>query len=231
MSNLTKLLFFDIETVGMTRTLGDLEKMNPVLAEQVKKYEDWFYKRFPEDKDIGLSEVFERRSALVPEFAKVITISFGFLNEDGTVKMKTIANDDEKTVLQKSRQIFEKVNDLDYILCGHNIKNFDIPMLAKRMMVHGMEPPAIFPSYDTKPWDVKALDVREVWSYGNLYFPSSLDLICASLGIQSSKDGDVKGDNVHYSYWEGKKLKEIADYCEKDVECTIEIVKKINNLK
>jgi len=61
-----KLLFLDIETVGIEPTWDDLVKNRPALSFQFQNYLDWFQKRFPEDADKPISEMFVNRSALVP---------------------------------------------------------------------------------------------------------------------------------------------------------------------
>ena len=92
-------------------------------------------------------------------------------------------------------------------------------------------PSKILPSYDTKPWEVKAIDTKEIWQYGAYTAIGSLDLLCASLNIESPKNGEVTGENVHDAYWNKQMLKEISDYCEKDVEVLIHAIKKLKELK
>ena len=58
-----------------------------------------------------------------------------------------------------------------------------------------------------------------------------LDLVCSTMGIPTPKDGEVTGDKVHETYWGEQKLKEISEYCEKDVDVLIEFIKKLKNLK
>ncbi len=55
---ITKLLFLDIETVGVHPNFETLESVNPELSFQFKNYFDWFQKRFPEDADKGHSQMF-----------------------------------------------------------------------------------------------------------------------------------------------------------------------------
>ena len=69
---LTKILFLDIETVGLTPDFESLEKFYPDLAYQFENYLDWFEKRFPEHKDAGPSEMFYNKAALVSEFLKIV---------------------------------------------------------------------------------------------------------------------------------------------------------------
>jgi predicted PolB exonuclease-like 3'-5' exonuclease len=234
---ITKILFLDIETVGGCPDLESCERFSPEIAEQFHKYFDWFIKRFPEDNTIDKSEielkneVFKKRAALVPEFAKIICVSMAFVLEKGEVKKQTFSGDDEKELLLQVRNLLDRCHNLDFYLCGHNLKNFDIPMLAKRMIIKGIKPSKILPSYDTKPWEVKAIDTKEIWQYGAYTSIGSLDLVCSTMGIPTPKDGEVTGDKVHHAYWMEQKLPQISEYCEKDVNVLIEFIKKLKELK
>jgi hypothetical protein len=98
------------------------------------------------------------------------------------------------------------------------------------MLINGILPSAILPSYDTKPWEIKAIDTKEVWQYGQFGAISSLELMCISLGIESSKNMEVTGNKVHDAFWFENKYDEIQEYCEKDVEVLINVVTKIMSL-
>jgi hypothetical protein len=101
----------------------------------------------------------------------------------------------------------------------------------KRMVINDIMPPSILPTYDTKPWDIKAIDTKEIWQFGAYTAIGSLELMCTSLDIPSSKEGEVTGDKVHDAYWNRNMLKEIAEYCERDVLVLIDVIKKLKNLK
>ena len=228
---ITKILFLDIETVGGCPDLESCERFSPEIAEQFEKYYDWFQKRFPEDINLTKDEVFKKRSALVPEFAKIICVSMAFVMDNGEVKKQTFSGDDEKVLLTQVRSLLDRCHKLDFYLCGHNLKNFDIPMLAKRMIINGILPSKLLPSYDTKPWEVKAIDTKEIWQYGSYTSIGSLDLVCSTMGIDTPKDGEVTGDKVHHAYWVEQKLQQISEYCEKDVDVLIQFIKKLKELK
>jgi predicted PolB exonuclease-like 3'-5' exonuclease len=234
---ITKILFLDIETVGGCPDYDSCLKFNPRIAEQFENYFDWFLKRFPEDNTVEyehhqhIDSVFKKRAALVPEFAKIICVSVAFVMDNGDIKKQTFSGDNEEELLIDVRNLLDRCHKLDFYLCGHNLKNFDIPMLAKRMIINGIMPSKILPSYDTKPWEVKAIDTKEVWQYGAYTAIGSLDLVCSTMGIPTPKDGEVTGATVHKSYWEKQMLSEIAEYCEKDVEVLVEFIKKLKELK
>ena len=228
---ITKILFLDIETVGGCPDYESCERFSPSIANQFDKYFDWFQKRFPEDNGLTKDEVFKKRAALVPEFAKIVCVSMAFVMDNGDIKKQTFSGDDEKELLLQVRNLLDRCQKLDFYLCGHNLKNFDIPMMAKRMIINGIMPSKLLPSYDTKPWEVKAIDTKEIWQYGAYTSIGSLDLMCSCLDIPTPKDGEVTGDKVHSAYWEEQKLKEISEYCEKDVVVLIDAIKKLKELK
>ena len=237
---INKILFLDIETVGLCRNWEGCKENHPNIAEQFVKYFDWFLKRFPEDnvETDGLEEelqkmndIYEKRSALVPEFAKIVCVSMAFMTKDG-IKQQTFSNHDEKQLLMDVRDLLDRCHKLDFYLCGHNLKNFDIPMLAKRMIINGIMPSKILPSYDTKPWEVKAIDTKEIWQYGSYTSIGSLDLVCSTMGIDTPKDGPIHGGNVHEVYWNNQsRLDEISEYCEKDVKVLVDFITKLKELK
>ena len=175
--------------------------------------------------------VFRKRAALVPEFAKIVCVSMAFVLDNGEVKKQTFSGDDEEKLLLEVRNLLDRTHKLDFYLCGHNLKNFDIPMLAKRMIINGLEPSKILPSYDTKPWEVKAIDTKEIWQYGAYSAIGSLDLMCACLDIPTPKGGPINGSMVHEAYWGGGRLREISEYCDKDVEVLVDAIMKLKSLK
>lgn len=226
-----KLLFFDLETVGIEKDYTTLNEKNPELGRLFESYRNWFEKRYPEDEGKSLDEIFKNHAALVSDFSKIIVASFSFITPNNEVHTTTFADDDEKKLLQDVKNLLDKVLKLDFYLCGHNIKGFDMPMLSKRFIVNGIKPPKILPSLGTKPWDLKAIDTKELWQFGSFNSPASLDLMCVALGVESPKTGEVSGNMVHETYWDLNGLQPIAEYCERDVKVLLEVMNKIYDLK
>lgn len=236
---LNKLLFIDIETVGISSTFENFKQDYPELYHQYCKYYDWFLKRFPEEdtavssKDLAdkkKKRIFESRASLVPEFAKIICVSAGVVDKEGELKKMSYFNSDEKVLLEEVNKLLGRVNGTGFSICGHNVKNFDIPMIAKRMMINGIRPSSILPNYDTKPWEVRAVDTKDFWQYGQFGALSSLELMCVSMGIPTPKSDEISGDKIHHLFWNENKYDLIKEYCEKDVDTVFEVVKKIKNL-
>jgi len=124
-----------------------------------------------------------------------------------------------------------KCGEMGYWLCGHNVKNFDIPMLGKRMVINEILPPKILPSYDTKPWEIRAIDTREIWQFGQYASISTLDLMCGVMDVESSKSEEMDGSKVHEVFWNEKNLEKISNYCEKDVIVLYKLMDKLLKLK
>jgi predicted PolB exonuclease-like 3'-5' exonuclease len=228
--SLNKILFIDIETVGVSSTYKNFKSDYPELHSVFIKNTDWFLKRFTEDSELSIDQIFESRAALVPEFAKIICVSAGVVDKEGELKKMSYFNSDEKVLLEEVNKLLNRVNGPGYSICGHNVKNFDIPMLAKRMMINGIKPSSILPSYDTKPWEIRAIDTKEIWQYGQFGALSSLELMCISMGIPTPKSDEISGDKIHHLFWNENKYDLIKEYCEKDVDTVFEVVKKIKNL-
>lgn len=233
---LDKLLFFDIESVSQYEDLYDMTEDKLKMWES---YYDSFRKKVTDESRIDSEimskkdiqrEVYRQTAAFFPEFGKVACVSMAFVTKDGEVRFESFYGEDELHILTEVRKIFDKIEPLGFDLCGQSIKIFDIPFLGKRYFINGMKPPKLFPSHETKPWDLRVVDTKEVWQFGNNWSLSSLDLICSSLNIESPKNGDVKGDSVTTNYWEGNH-EEIKEYCERDVKALVDIITKLNNLK
>lgn len=227
-----KILFFDIETVGIEKDLDSLKENNKHLYTVFMRYIDWFYKRFPEDSNLSPDALFQNRAALIPEFSKIICFSAGYLDKTkDDIKIKNFSDANEYELLVEVKGFLEKISNLNFVLCGHNIKSFDLPILSKRMIINNILPPKILPDYSVKPWDIKVIDTKEIWQFSNNYSLCSLDLICAALGVESPKTGEVVGNKVHNEFWSTGNLKSISEYCAKDVESTFNIIKKLIELK
>jgi uncharacterized protein YprB with RNaseH-like and TPR domain len=227
---LTKFLFLDIETVGIEPDWDSLKKNREPLSFQFENYFDWFQKRFPEDADKGVEQMFVNRAALVPEFSRIACVSVAFVTDKGETKMQSFSDPDEKKLLKDVQKLLHRIGNLGFYLCGHNVKGFDIPVLAKRMIMNGILPPKILPGHDTKPWEIKALDTKELWQYGGYGSIASLELMCVCLGVESSKTMEVTGNKVHEAFWIKKDYEGIVKYCEKDVSVLIDVVSKLMTL-
>jgi hypothetical protein len=226
--NINKLLFLDIETVGAYQDLDDLYSEDKQLY---KVWEDsgyeYFKRQYPEDSELSSNDVFSKRAGLLAEFGKIVCVSVGFVLDSGETKLDSFTGN-EKEILTKCSSLLNRVDNLGFLICGHNIKNFDLPYIGKRMVINNIAVPSIIPNYKIKPWESRVLDTKEVWNFNSYRGLSSLELVCASLGIPNPKDNEVNGANLHSFYYDKRDLEKIKKYCEEDVKSLINFVKKIN---
>ncbi len=229
--NISNILFLDIETVPVSKDFNDL---SPIMQELWKKKSKYWLKD-TEENDASYAELFSTKAGIYAEFAKVVCISVGYikeLNGKKEMRLNSYYGEDEKKVLEDFSALLNKHfnNPTKYFLCGHNIKEFDIPFLSRRMIVNGLPLPAMLDIAGKKPWETKHLcDTMEMWKFGDYKNYTSLNLLAAILGIKSPKD-DIDGSMVGMVYWEENDLERIKIYCEKDVLTVAQIYLRMHNL-
>lgn len=223
--SLKKLLYFDVETASGFQTLDELKKENPRLAILWEKRAD-YYRKSEYSDETGSDVIYSEKSALEPEFSRVVCVSFGTIEESGESRFISFHGSDEKNILNKSNKVFNNAIVKGWKLCGHNIKAFDVPCLGKRMLYSGITPSSNIMVGDKKPWEIPFVDTSELFSFGSWMMQKSLslDLLACSLGIDSPKD-DISGSEVSKVYWAGESER-IKEYCEKDVKTVIDILDK-----
>lgn len=228
--DLSKLLFIEVATASQEKSFSELESKNPTIAKIFSDSRFSFAERFPEFKSgienngIDSNFLYEKCAGIYPEFGKIICVSLGALNNEGNVKISTFKGS-EKDILLKVRAVLDKASE-KYTLCGHNIKSFDIPYLGKRYLINGLKPPVLLPTHETKPWEIKALDIREIWTFGGFKSFSSLNIISNLLGIENKST--VEGDKISGYYW-NNEIEKVVEYCEGEIKLTIEVIKKYNS--
>ena len=210
-----KVLFIDIETVPAYETFHELPEVFKDLwrdkAERMKERETY-----------SAEELYFMKSGVFAEFAKVICICIGAIHNDkGTMRfrVKSFAGDNEHDVLHDFKQLLDaKYNDLsNQYMCAHNGIEFDYPFTARRMVINGIELPAMLNIGGTKSWNNPfLLDTLEHWKFGDMKGTISLNLMAACLNVPSPKD-DISGKDVAKVYYKEKDLDRIVTYCCKDV--------------
>lgn len=207
------LLFIDIETASCVGDFGELdERMQEIWNKKALLLKN--------ESQATPAELFFQRAAIYAEFGKVICISVGFLhwNSDNEMclKVKSIAGDDEKVLLDEFRQLLEKYPDDQLTLCAHNGKEFDFPYLCRRILINSLELPRSMQFSGKKPWEILHQDTLEMWKFGDYKNYTPLDLLAALFKIPTSKS-DISGQDVTRVYYVEKDLPRICRYCREDV--------------
>ena len=210
---LTDILFLDIETVPK---YSDMSEMPESFQKHWDKKSSYF--RSAEE---SAADVY-KRAGIYSEFGKIICISVGFIFND-KFRVKSFAGDDEMQVLSDFANLINKWDNGSKLLCGHNLKEFDVPYIARRMLVNGIKLPDAFDIAGKKPWEVKHLDTLDLWKFGDYKNYTSLALLADLFDIPTPKD-DIDGSQVCDVYHIEKDLNRIIVYCEKDVLCVANLL-------
>jgi predicted PolB exonuclease-like 3'-5' exonuclease len=161
------------------------------------------------------------RAGIYAEFGKIVCISAGKIFRKGkerAFRVKSYYGHDEKTLLLGFSELLTgfMANPL-HKLCAHNGQEFDIPFIARRLLINGLPLPSILDIAGAKPWEIKdiMLDTLQLWKFGDYKHYSSLELLCTVFDIPTPKD-DIDGSQVAGIYYGTSDIKRIARYCEKD---------------
>ena len=224
---LENLLLIDIETVPQHPSFDLLN-------------DDW--KQLWEEKTLrslpdftSAAEFYPQRAGVMAEFAKIVCISIGYFAKQNAalqLRLKSFFGDDEKKLLQ---DFIATVNQMEtknnkWSFAGHNIKEFDIPFICRRLIINGLRIPPYLDFQNMKPWDTNTIDTFQYWRFGDYKNYTSLKLLAAALGVPSPKD-DIDGSMVAEVYWKERNLQRIATYCQKDVVTTGNIILRFKNLE
>lgn len=234
MNNLQHILFLDVETVSVSRSYSDLDDRGRGLWKQKIGYLSRKDERPWTEEDYAQS--FSDKAAIYAEFGKAIVISVGVIGQvdanGPALRIKSFYGHDEKEILTSFAQLLDRnFNDPNlHVLCGHNIREFDVPYLCRRMTIQQVPLPNLFNLTGKKPWEVRYIaDTLEMWKYGDLKNYTSLDLLAYSLGIPSPKE-QMDGSKVGHAYWHEDRLEEIRQYCERDVVTAAQVYLRLNQL-
>ncbi len=220
------LFLMDIETVSQA---ADFDILNDEWKEL---WTEKSLKSLP--PEMSVEEHYAKRAAIFAEFAKVICISTGYFRKEGDewqLRIKSFYSENEKEVLENFSKMLTQIQTKNskWIFTGHNIKEFDIPFLCRRMIVNNVEIPSIMDFQNMRPWETPSLDTLHLWRFGDYKHYISLKLLAATLGVPSPKD-DIDGSKVGEVFWRENDLPRIVTYCQKDVVTVGNIILRFKNL-
>ncbi|MDR2928849.1 MAG: 3'-5' exonuclease [Cytophagaceae bacterium] len=219
--SIENILFFDIETVPLQ---SEFKALDPVLQELWDKKSAYFRTMEQTPADVY------QRAGIYAEFGKIVCISAGIVfTKEGErfFKLKSFYGHNEKQLLLDFGQLLLSfcANPRNK-LCGHNIKEFDIPFVARRMIINCIPLPPVLHIAGKKPWEVQFIDTLELWKFGDYKHYTSLKLLTHILDIPSPKD-DIDGSQVGDVYYVQNDIERIAVYCEKDVFATAQLLLRL----
>ena len=223
---LENILLIDIETVPQYGSFNDMDDTWKEL------WEEKVQRTLPEDTTAA--DFYPLRAGVMAEFSKIVCISIGYFRKEGLalqLRIKSFYGDDEKKLLQEFLTVVHQLeaSNNSWSFTGHNIKEFDIPFICRRLVVNGIMIPPYLDFQNMKPWETNIVDTFQYWRFGDFKHYTSLKLLAAALGVPSPKD-DIDGSMVGEVYWKEKNIQRIVTYCQKDVVTTGNIIMRFKNL-
>ncbi|NJC27394.1 ribonuclease H-like domain-containing protein [Neolewinella antarctica] len=226
--DITKVLFLDVETVSGARSYAEMGETMQQL---------WGYKapsalrRYNEElTEEEIADSYLEKAGIFAEFGKIVCISVGFVFRDKAdkrlrIRLKSFADNDEKQLLHDFNTMLDQYygDTATQFICGHNIKEFDVPYMCRRTVINQLKLPRMLDIVGKKPWETKhLLDTLALWKFGDYKNYTSLKLLAGVFGFPTPKD-DIDGSDVGRVFWEEDDLPRIATYCEKDVLATAQL--------
>jgi len=220
------ILFFDIETVPIwgdwTEMPGEIFecwwnrvkwKFNPVTISERKLEEDKF-----------ICEQWEKIGTMA-EFSRVACIAKGCLRENKP-QIQSECLEKENEMLENFKNTLDTHPKGAEILCTHNGNTFDIPFLAARMLIHGVQIPDQLDMIGVKPWFIPHIDTMDLWPASKFVSMRTLALV---MGLPDPK-GDMSGADVAEAF-AAKEYGKIERYAERDVLTLMNIFRNFRNEK
>ena len=195
-------LFLDIETI-------------PAEEEKHKLLKEIYDRDLDRGKKLSEWEDYLAETNFDGAFGRICCISYA-INDNNPVSL----SGDETEILKKFWEIAREAD----LFIGFNLLNFDLKFIYQRSMIHGIRPSIDlnFARYKNFP----IFDVMQEWNKWDMRSSISLHKLAKALNIPSPKDGEIEGKDVGQAYKEGR-IKKICEYCQRDVEATRTIYKKL----
>jgi 3'-5' exonuclease len=217
-------LFIDIETVPAQPTL---ELLDPGWQ---SLWNARISKTMPEM--VEPETAYLQRAGIMAEFGRIVCIASGYFSEDKSrgktlFKVRAVAGEDETALLREWVGMVDKFYALfpAFRFVGHNIKEFDIPYICRRLLALGLPLPKYLQISGMKPWETNMVDTMHQWRFGDTRHSVSLNLLAHVLNIPTPKD-DIDGSQVQEVFYKEKNLDRIKKYCVKDVVTVARVMQR-----
>ena len=222
------ILYLDIETLPADeKSFEKLKFLYGRKLEKKAKKKDISEEIVIEDGDSNF-ESYIKNTSFDGGFGRLLCIGVALNNEDPDCYFDE--NDEKKTL----EQFWEIAGRCD-LFVGHNVMDFDLRFLWQRSIVLGIKPTwqdtdqgrlkyITFAKYRRFP----IFDTMHEWAKWGWSKDGSVGLehLALSLDIPTPKNA-IDGSKV-FDFYKARKIKEICDYCKRDVETVRAIYKKMN---
>ncbi len=209
---LENLILLDIETVSELASYNELDEEFQAL---------WDRKAHFFRDDATPEDAYIQRAGLYAEFAKIVCITVAYFRrqDDGQfhLRVKSFHDLDERDILENFKNLLNAhFSSRRYLFSGHNVRDFDLPFICRRMLINGVKLPYKFGVGGLKPWNVSTIDTFQIWKFGDHKNYASLRLLMKVLQIDYPAE-HLDGKDINDLYWHENDLQAVKDHCQRDV--------------
>ncbi|MCS7189826.1 MAG: ribonuclease H-like domain-containing protein [Bacteroidia bacterium] len=240
-----RVIFIDIEVAPIYASLSQ-------VPPELRSY--WENKYNPEklktNSSLTTEEYFSEKSGIHALYSRVVCIGIGyFCIVDGRGyqwEEEIIYDIDEAKLLRSFTERWEKFHTFyqeksrivlppdapTYAVCGHNIANFDIPFLGRRLLISKIPLPSFWQeAQNAQLWQLKnpaVIDTMLLWNFTsreNSHIP--LEILALALEIPFRKS--LTHEQIREAFYQWMKSKDqndihpVLDYCLTDVRTTAKV--------
>lgn len=213
------LVVIDIETVPAYQNYEQLDEVSAVFWNAKSKL---ISPLTPEES--------YQKAGIYAEFGKIVCISIGMffkVNRKTKFKVTSFAHVSEIEVLKQFIGFLSRMPK-NMRFAGHNVREFDIPFICRRLLINQFEIPAQLDFMAKKPWENPLVDTLHLWRFGDYKHYTSLALLAHIFNLPSPKV-DLDGSMVStFFYQKMDGLQAIATYCKNDVITCARLLQRLN---
>lgn len=205
--DISKALYWDIES----HRVNEWDQISPAMQ---KAFIGHYYDAQSYDTP---ADHYAEIAGLYAEFSHVICVVFGFVNPaDNQFVTFESHGKNELEILNFCRKVFDAYEKAGYFLVDFNGSTCDRPYMAKRYVINRQSVPSMINEMGLKPWEKNNVDFMDEWKLGD-YKRTSLEMVCASLGVECKTD-KIGGDNLYQYNIDEMPWDQLVHYCTMDVE-------------
>ena len=219
-------VFVDLETLPTEQTDFIEDVKPPGTITKKETLEKWAIEKQPKLQEQALL-----KTSLDTSLAQVCCIGWSYGGEVYTLDTMSVDGWEEADILRMfladiSRNMHAEHGRLRRpIFVGHNIVEFDLPILFHKCIIHRVAVPAWLPKPTWRPYDERVYDTMTNWS--GLRHRISLDKLCRVVGLEGK---EITGEDV-YTLWQQQQFQKIRNYCKTDVRRVMSVYKLIEDLE
>lgn len=207
------LIFFDIETATIHKKLDSKSEMFKTFQYKNRNRETG---ELPGIKET--QELYDKIGGLSPIYSKIVAIGILYI-KDNKFNTKVLTGE-ESDILKEFYKIMVSSSRRPV---GFNSTGFDVPFMRQRSATLDIEVPHLMNDVGEKLWDMdaKVWDLCKLWQ-GTNFSRYSLEEVCLTLGVKSSKNTGVMGAEVSAEYHKNG-TKNIEIYVTEDCKSTANV--------